>query len=71
MGNPYITYVIHTVTTPEKLWEALTSPEALKKNWRKIESQRTVGSQVTEVSECRKLLWKGEVLYSEPPRLLS
>jgi uncharacterized protein YndB with AHSA1/START domain len=29
MGNPYITYVIHIVTTPEKLWEALTSPKAL------------------------------------------
>jgi hypothetical protein len=31
MDNPNITYAIHIATTPEKLLEALTSPEALKK----------------------------------------
>jgi uncharacterized protein YndB with AHSA1/START domain len=71
MDNPYITYVIHIATTPEKLWEALTSPEALMKNWGKIESQWRVASRVTEVSDSGKLLWEGEVLHSEPPRLLS
>jgi uncharacterized protein YndB with AHSA1/START domain len=71
MDNPNITYVIHIATTPEKLWEALTSPAALKTNWGKIESQWTVGSKVAEVDDSGKLLWKGEVLHSEPPRLLS
>jgi uncharacterized protein YndB with AHSA1/START domain len=71
MDNPNITYVIHIATTPEKLWEALTSPEALMKNWGKIESQWRVASRVTEVSDSGKLLWEGEVLHSEPPRLLS
>jgi uncharacterized protein YndB with AHSA1/START domain len=71
MDNPKITYTIHIAATPEKLWEALTSLKALKKNWGKIESQWTVGSQVTEVDGFGKLLWKGEVLRSEPPRLLS
>src|SRR5262249_55923625 len=71
MDNPKITYVIHIATTPEKLWEALTSPEALKENWGKIKSQWTVGSRVTEVSGSGKLLWEGQVLQSEPVRLLS
>ncbi|MCU1259337.1 MAG: hypothetical protein JWO80_2222 [Bryobacterales bacterium] len=71
MDNPNIIYVIHIATTPEKLWEALTSPEALKRNWGNIESQWTVGSKVSEVAESGKVLWKGEVLSSEPPRLLS
>ena len=71
MDNPNITYVIHIATTPEKLWDALTSPEALKKNWGNIESQWTVGSKVSEVADSGKVLWNGEVLSSEPPRLLS
>lgn len=65
-----INYVIYIATTPENLWDALTHPEALKKNWGIIESQWTVGSPVTEVSEAGRVLWKGEVLRSEPLRLL-
>jgi uncharacterized protein YndB with AHSA1/START domain len=71
MENPNITYVIHISTTPDKLWEALTSPKALKENWGNIESQWRVGSPVTEVSDAGKVQWKGEVMQSEPPRLLS
>ncbi|MGH9454415.1 MAG: SRPBCC domain-containing protein [Terriglobia bacterium] len=71
MENTKITYVIHIATTPEKLWDALTSPEALKKNWGKIESPWTVGSKVTEVGQSGRLLWEGEVVHSEPPRLVS
>jgi uncharacterized protein YndB with AHSA1/START domain len=71
MDDANITYAIHIATTFEKLWAALTSPEALKNNWGRIESEWTVGSTVTEVDDSGKLLWKGEVLRSEPPRLLS
>jgi uncharacterized protein YndB with AHSA1/START domain len=71
MDNPTINYCIYVATTPEKLWEVLTNSEALKANWGKIESQWTVGSKVTEVDDSGKVLWKGEVLRSEPPRLLS
>jgi uncharacterized protein YndB with AHSA1/START domain len=71
VNHPNIAYAIHIATTPQRLWEALTSPEALRKNWGKIESRWTVGSQVSEVDDSGKLLWKGEVLQSEPPRLLS
>jgi uncharacterized protein YndB with AHSA1/START domain len=71
MDTPNIAYVIHIATTPETLWEALTSPEALKKNWGTIASQWTVGAQVTEVADSGTLLWRGNVLQSEPPRRLS
>ncbi len=71
MDNPDITYAIYIAATPEKLWKALTSPEALMKTWGRIESEWTVGSRVSEVSDSGKLLWGGEVLHSEPPRLLS
>jgi uncharacterized protein YndB with AHSA1/START domain len=71
MNEPKITYVVHVATTTEKLWEALTSPEMLKKNWGRIESQWTKGSQIREIDDSGKILWKGDILRSEPPRLLS
>jgi len=71
MGSPRITYVIHVATTPERLWEALTSPEVLKSNCGRIASEWTVGSSVTEVDDAGRTLWTGEVLRNEPPRLLS
>ena len=66
-----ITYEIHIATTAEKLWEALTSPEVLQKNWGTIASHWTVGSSVMEVDDSGTVLWKGKVLHSEPPHLLS
>jgi uncharacterized protein YndB with AHSA1/START domain len=71
MSTPEFTYVIHVATTPGKLWQALTGAIALKENWGNIQSQWTKGSRVTEVDESGKVLWKGEVLRSEPGRLLS
>ena len=71
MENRKITYVTYITTTPEKLWEAITSAEALKKNWGRIESQWTAGSRVTEVDDSGTVLWQGEVFQSERHRLLS
>jgi uncharacterized protein YndB with AHSA1/START domain len=71
MANSRITYDIHIAATPEKLWDALTRPDALEKNWGKIQSQWTDGSSVTEVDDAGNVLWKGKVLRSEPPRVLS
>jgi uncharacterized protein YndB with AHSA1/START domain len=71
MNKANINYVIYIATTPETLWQALTSPEQLKKYWGKIQSPWTVGSRVTEVDDSGKVLWKGEVRRSEPTRLLS
>lgn len=66
-----ITYVIHVATTPEQLWEALTTRQSLERNWGRIESSWAEGSPVQEVSKTGKVLWQGEVLRSDPPRLLS
>jgi uncharacterized protein YndB with AHSA1/START domain len=52
-------YVIHIATTPERLWQALTTSDALEKNWGRIESHWTIGSEVTEVDGHGELLWKG------------
>src|SRR5882724_7107136 len=71
MTDRALSYVIYVAATPETLWEALTSPEALRENWGNIESRWSVGSKVTEVDDSGKVLWKGEVLQSERPRLLS
>jgi uncharacterized protein YndB with AHSA1/START domain len=71
MDNPVITYVIHIGTTREKLWDALTSSEALKENWGLVQSDWKVGSEITQVSISGELYWKGKVLRSEPPHLLS
>jgi uncharacterized protein YndB with AHSA1/START domain len=48
MDDTTIHYVIYIASTPENLWDTLTNPEALKKNWGIIESQWTVGSPVHE-----------------------
>ena len=71
MAHPRISYDIHIGTTAEKLLEVLTSPEALRRNWGRIESQWTQGSAVTEVDDSGRVLWKGNVQRSEPPRLLA
>ena len=71
MANQSLTYAIHVATTPQKLWEALTSPEVLETNWGRIESLWTEGSKVTEVDDSGNLLWQGNVRRCDPPRLLS
>ena len=71
MDSPCISYVIHIAATREELWEALTSPRALEANWGKIRSAWTVGAEVSEVSKSGDVLWRGEVLRSDAPGLLS
>jgi uncharacterized protein YndB with AHSA1/START domain len=71
MSSRAITYVIHIATTHEELWQTLTNAEALKTNWGKINSVWTVGSEVTEVDDAGKVLWKGKILRSEAPHVLS
>jgi uncharacterized protein YndB with AHSA1/START domain len=71
MSHPKITYVIYIATTADKLWHALTSAAALKENWGDIQSEWTKGAKITEVDQSGKVLWTGEVLRSEPGRLLS
>jgi uncharacterized protein YndB with AHSA1/START domain len=71
MAHHTLSYVIHVATTPEALWDALTSPQVLKRNWGNIESRWAAGSTVTEVDDSGKVLWQGEVRRNEPPRTLA
>src|SRR5689334_2650099 len=66
-----VNYVIHIAATPETVWNALTSAEALRKNWGRIESDWTNGSRVVEKDDAGKALWSGTIVRSDPPRLLS
>jgi uncharacterized protein YndB with AHSA1/START domain len=64
-------YVTYITTTPEKLWEALTSGEFTKKYWfgSRIESDWKVGSPFTIHTGVPDKDWKGKVLQCDPPRL--
>jgi uncharacterized protein YndB with AHSA1/START domain len=67
-------YVTYIVTTPEKLWAALTQGEFTKVYWygRRIESQWTVGSPVAFYDgDTQVLTDSGVVLESDPPRWLA
>jgi uncharacterized protein YndB with AHSA1/START domain len=73
MSNPSFIYVTYIATTPEKLWEALTSGEFTQKYFfgRKVQSDWTDGSKVTYLRERDELDVYGKVLKSEPHKLLS
>src|ERR1700692_4358219 len=72
MSKPEFVYVTYIETTPERLWEALTSSEFSKRYWwdTSVVSDWKVGSPVS-----RGLTGKtpdvGEVLEADPPRRLS
>ena len=73
MDKPKFVYVSYIATTPEKLWQALTSGEFTRQYWggRRIQSDWQVGSVVKHLGEDGGIDWEGKVLVSEPPRLLS
>ena len=66
-------YVTFISTTPEKLWEALTNPDFIARYWfgRRNESTWQVGAPIESRSPEGELEWRGQILESEPPRLLS
>jgi uncharacterized protein YndB with AHSA1/START domain len=67
-------YVLHIATTPEKLWEALTSNEFWQKYWGgewRIESDWRKGSSLVFYTGDGAFYSKGEVLESDPPRKLT
>lgn len=68
-GFVYKTYI---ATTPEKLWEALTSPDFTEQYWSgsRIESDWRVGSPVLH-RRGEVLLNSGELLEYDPPRRLA
>ena len=73
MDKPKFVYVTYIATTPEKLWAALTGPDFTQKYWAggRIESDWNEGSPVKLAKPDGDIYWHGEVLKSDPPRLLS
>jgi uncharacterized protein YndB with AHSA1/START domain len=70
--DPDFVYVTYIETTPEKLWDALTSPEFTRKYWFNISvtSDWKVGSPMTYLKEGKETV-KGKVLVADRPKLLS
>ena len=72
MSKPQFVYVTYIETTPEKLWQALTSSEFTRQYWfgSEIRSDWKVGSPVALVMSGRTTD-TGEILEADPPRRLS
>src|SRR5664279_223296 len=72
MSKPEFVYVTHIETTPEKLWQALTSSEFSKRYWfdTELQSDFKVGSPFALVMN-GTTTDVGEILEADPPRRLS
>ncbi|MFB4169282.1 SRPBCC family protein [Virgibacillus sp. JSM 102003] len=66
-------YATYIATTPEKLWEALTSREFTKKYWfgKEVRSDWKEGSTVNFLDKNGETTDQGQVMKSEPYSLLS
>lgn len=72
MSKPEFVYITYIETTPEKLWEALTSSEFSKRYWwnTSVVSDWKIGSPFALVMD-GQTTDDGEVLEADPPRRLS
>lgn len=72
MRKPEFVYVTYIETTPERLWEALTSSEFSRRYWfgSELRSDWKVGSPFALVMD-GKTTDSGEILEADPPRRLS
>ncbi|HEX4303887.1 MAG TPA: SRPBCC family protein [Rhizomicrobium sp.] len=71
MSSQYV-YVTYIRTTPQKLWDALTTPEFQKQYWFNMpqESEWKVGASWKMLFEDGRVADAGEVLEIDPPRRL-
>lgn len=72
MDKPKFVYVTFIIAPPEKVWQALTSPEFTRQYWfgTDLISDWKVGSKV--VFNRKGEIWHNDtILRSEPPRVLS
>jgi len=67
MARTEFIYVTYIRTTPEKIWEALTSSEFTKQYWAQLESDWRPGKLTFAEGRTADA---GEVLESDPPRRL-
>jgi uncharacterized protein YndB with AHSA1/START domain len=72
MSKPQFVYVTYIETTPEKLWEALTSSEFTQQYWfgAEVRSDWKVGSPFALMLD-GTVTDSGEILEADPPRRLS
>ena len=72
MSKPQFVYVSYIETTPEKLWEALTSSEFTRQYWfgAEVRSDWKVGSPFALLLD-GEITDSGEILEADPPRRLS
>ena len=72
MSKPQFVYVTYIETTPEKLWQALTSSEFTRQYWfgAEVRSDWKVGSPFALTLE-GEVTDSGEILEADPPRRLS
>ena len=70
MSKPEFVYVTYIKTTPEKLWDALTSPEMTRLYWfgAHLESDWKPGSPWKIVFPDGRIADSGELLECDPPR---
>ena len=73
MNKPDFVYVVFIQSTPEAVWQALTTPEFTARYWdgRRIESDWQFGSPVLHILPDGRAIGEGKVLAADPPRLLS
>ena len=72
MSKPEFVYVTYIETTPEKLWEALTSSAFTRQYWfgAEVRSDWSLGSPFALLLD-GEVTDSGEILESDPPRRLS
>jgi uncharacterized protein YndB with AHSA1/START domain len=72
MSRPEFVYVTYIQTTPEKLWQALTSSEFSRQYWfgTELRTDWTIGSPFALVTD-GTTTDVGEILEFDPPRRLS
>jgi uncharacterized protein YndB with AHSA1/START domain len=72
MSKPVFVYVSYIASTPDKVFKALTSPEATAKFWfgNAVSCDWKVGSPIAFHRE-GKLILQGKILEYDPPRRLS
>lgn len=73
MDDKTFVYIAFIKTTPEKLWEALTDSSFIEQYWfgSSFETDWKVGSKIVEIHKNGKQGFHGEILKSNPPKLLS
>ncbi|GFE62891.1 SRPBCC family protein [Geobacter sp. AOG2] len=73
MNSPIFLYVSYIRTTPEELWEALTSSEFTREYWMglTVESDWKTGSSVRFIKPDGSSVLSGAILAAEKPQVLS